>query len=139
MDSKIFAKQIAELIQTKKGYDIKILEVKKISSIADYFVICSADSDRQVKAIADEVDDKLSANGIKCIHREGYESLSWVILDYFDVIVHVFKAESRNFYNLEKLWGDAPVIEIKEETSSTKPKSTIKKTSNSSSRTKKEK
>jgi len=138
VDSKIFAKQIAELILSKKGYDIKIMELKIISSIADYFVICSADSDRQVKAIADEVDDQLSAVGIKCIHREGYESLSWVILDYFDVIVHVFKAESRTFYNLEKLWGDAPVINIKEEQTA-KPKTTTKRTGNSSSRTKKEK
>ena len=115
MDSKKFAKQIAELLFSKKGYDIKILEIKKISSIADYFVICSADSDRQVKAIADDVDDKLREQGIKPIHREGYESLTWVILDYFDVMIHIFKAESRNFYNLEKLWGDAPVIEIKDE------------------------
>ncbi len=138
MDSKIFARQIAELIQTKKGYDIKIMELKKISSIADYFVICSADSDRQVKAIADEVDDKLRENGIKCIHREGYESLTWVILDYFDVIVHVFKHESRNFYNLEKLWGDAPTIEIKDEEPVAKPKTTVKRTGGSS-RTKKEK
>lgn len=138
MDSKIFAKQIAELIKSKKGFDIKIMELKKISSIADYFVICSADSDRQVKAIADEVDDKLRENGIKCIHREGYESLSWVILDYFDVLVHVFKTESRNFYNLEKLWGDAPTIDVKDDEPVSKPKSAVKKSGTSGSRTKKE-
>lgn len=138
MDSKVFAKKIAELVQNKKGYDIKILELKKISAIADYFVICSADSDRQVKAIADEVDDKLREEGIKCIHREGYESLTWVILDYFDVVVHVFKAESRTFYNLEKLWGDAPVIEVKDE-EPVKPKATAKKSVSTSPRKKKEK
>ena len=115
MDSKKFAKQIADLILSKKGHDIKILEIKKISSITDFFVICSADADRQVKAIADEVDDQLSAAGIKCIHREGYESLNWVILDYFDVMIHIFKEDARQFYNLEKLWGDAPVIEVKDE------------------------
>ena len=149
MDSKKFAKQIAEFILGKKGYDIKILEIKNVSSIADYFIICSADSDRQVKAIADEVEDKLREIGIKCIHREGYESLTWVILDYFDVMVHVFKAEARTFYNLEKLWGDAPVVEIKDEepevkkkTTSkkvTEKKSTGKKTTKSSARIKKEK
>jgi ribosome-associated protein len=74
LDSKKFALIISDLILNKKGYDIKILEIKKISTVADYFVICSADSDRQVKAIADEVEDKLRENGIKCSHREGYES-----------------------------------------------------------------
>lgn len=132
MDSKKFAKLIADIILTKKGYDINILEIKKISSIADYFVICSADSDRQVKAIADEVDDRLREQGIKSVHREGYESLSWVILDYFDVMVHIFKSESRTFYNLEKLWGDAPVIRIKDEEPE-KSKSPSKKTTVKSS------
>ena len=131
MDSKKFAKQVAELILSKKGYDIKILEIKKISSIADFFVICSADSDRQVKAIADEVDDKLRESGIKYIHREGYESLNWIILDYFDVMVHIFKAESRVFYNLEKLWGDAPVIEVKD-AESAPAKTTARKTGSKS-------
>ncbi len=107
------AKAIAEVIKSKKGYEIKILDLRKISNIADYFVICSADSERQVKAIADEVFDKLAEKGIKCFHTEGFETLNWVLLDYFDVVLHVFRAEARNYYNLEKLWGDAPVISIK--------------------------
>ncbi len=110
-----FAKEIAEVIKTKKGFEIKILELKKVSSITDYFVVCSADSDRQVKAIADEVEDKLTERGIKCFHREGYETMNWIILDYFDVIVHIFKNDARSYYNLEKLWGDAPVITVKED------------------------
>lgn len=124
-----FSKSIAELIKTKKGFDIKILDLRKLSSIADFFVICSADSERQVKAIADEIEDKLSEQRIKCSNREGYETMNWILLDYFDVIVHVFKTEARNYYNLEKFWGDAPVIEIKDEIENpaklkTKPKST---------------
>ncbi len=115
MDSLKFAKQIAQLILNKKGYDIKILDIRKISTISDYFVICSADVDKQVKAIADEVDEKLSSKGIKCFSREGYETLNWVILDYFDVIVHIFRTEVRNYYNLEKLWGDAPIIPVNDE------------------------
>lgn len=115
MDSLKFAKKIANIVLSKKGTDIKILDLRKLSGISDYFLICSADSDRQVKAIADEVDKMLSEEGIKCIHREGFESLNWVILDYFDVIVHVFKNEIRQFYGLEKLWGDAPVIIIDDE------------------------
>ncbi len=112
MDSLKFAKEISELTKLKKAFNIKIMDLRKISGIADYFVVCSADSDRQVKAIADEVDEKLVERGIKCFHREGFETLNWVILDYFDVILHIFRNESRSYYNLEKLWGDAPVIEI---------------------------
>jgi ribosome-associated protein len=115
LDSLKFAKKIAGIVLSKKGTDIRLLDLKKLSGISDYFLICSADSDRQVKAIADEVDKILSEEGVKCIHREGFESLNWVILDYFDVIVHVFKNETRQFYGLEKLWGDAPVIFIEDE------------------------
>jgi len=68
----------------------------------------------QVKAIADEVDKKLRDEGIKSSVKEGYEALNWILLDYFDVIVHIFKAESRAYYNLEKFWADAPIIEVKE-------------------------
>lgn len=120
MDSLKFAKEIAELTKLKKAFGIRILELGKISGIADYFVICSADSERQVKAIADEVDEKLSERGIKCFHREGFETLNWVILDYFDVVLHVFRSEARSYYNLEKLWGDAPTIIIEDDTNSVK-------------------
>ncbi|MBI9071976.1 MAG: ribosome silencing factor [Melioribacteraceae bacterium] len=104
--------EIAELILSKKGYDIKVLDLRKLASFADDFIICSADSDTQVKAISDEIDKSLRKQGIKCYHKEGTDSLNWVLLDYFDIVVHVFKKESREFYNLEKLWGDAPVREI---------------------------
>jgi ribosome-associated protein len=114
LESLEFAKLIADVIFTKKGYDIKLLNLSKLSSIADYFLICTADSEIQVKAIADEVYKKLSKQGIKCYHKEGYEALNWVLLDYFDVVVHIFKSESRSYYNLEKLWGDAPVTELKD-------------------------
>jgi len=115
MDTKQFAERIAGLIFNKKGYDVKILDLQNISTIADYFVICSADSDTQVKAIADEIDKTLRKEGIKCYHREGYEVLRWVLLDYFDVVVHVFHKEAREFYSLEKLWGDAPVEELEDQ------------------------
>jgi len=133
LDSLKFAKKIADIVLSKKGTDIKILDLRKLSGISDYFLICSADSDRQVKAIADEVDKMLSEEGIKCFHREGFESLNWVILDYFDVIVHVFKNETRQFYGLEKLWGDAPTITIEDELPNTEkevervPKRTVRK------------
>jgi len=116
MDPIKFSKMIAEIIKSKKGYNIRILDLRKIGGgIADCFVICSADADRQVKAIADEVDVKLHEQGIRCIHKEGYETLNWILLDYFDVVVHIFRTEARNYYNLEKLWGDAKVIKIEDE------------------------
>lgn len=112
MDSKLFAEKIADLIFNKKGYDVRIIDLRNIATFSDFFVICSADSDTQVKAIADEIDKSLRDEGIKCWHKEGYIALSWVLLDYVDVVVHVFKKEAREFYNLEKLWGDAPSVEV---------------------------
>jgi ribosome-associated protein len=126
LDSKKLAYRVTELIFAKKGYDVKILDLKNIISFADYFVICTADSDTQVKAIADEVDKTLKDAGIKYWHKEGYSALSWVLLDYVDVVVHIFKKEARLYYNLEKLWGDAPVIEVEDpvlvKETTTKPK-----------------
>ena len=116
MDPIKFAKMITEIIKTKKGRDIKIMDLRKLSGgIADCFVVCTADADRQVKAIADEIDEKLHEQGIRCFHKEGFETLNWILMDYFDVVVHIFKAEARSYYNLEKLWGDAPVIKIADE------------------------
>jgi ribosome-associated protein len=114
LNSKKVAEQIANLIFNKKGYDVKIIDLQKIASFADYFVICSADSDTQVRAIADEIDKKLRDEGIKCWHKEGMTALSWVLMDYVDVVVHIFKKESREYYNIEKLWGDAPTYEVED-------------------------
>ena len=112
MESKKFSYLIAEKIFSKKGYDVVLIDLRKLASFADYFLICSADSDVQVKAIADEVEKSLKDEGIKCWHKEGYTALKWVLLDYVDVVVHVFQKESRLFYNLEKLWGDAPTEKL---------------------------
>jgi len=108
LNSTELAHQISDIIFTKKGFDVLTLDLRKLVSFTDYFVICSADSDTQVKAIADQVDKVLSDQGIKCWHREGLKALSWVLLDYVDIVVHIFKKDAREFYNLEKLWGDAP-------------------------------
>ncbi len=103
--------QIIEHIQSKKGRSISVLNLTKLTAISDYFVICSADSEPQVKAIADEIVKKLADEGIKCYHKEGYDTLNWVLLDYLDVVVHVFRSEARKFYNLERLWADAKITE----------------------------
>ncbi len=112
MDSKQLARKIAELVFNKKGFDVKIIDLQKLTTIADYFVICSADSDTQVKAIADEIDKTLRDEGIRCWHKEGYKGLNWILLDFVDVVAHVFKKDSRQFYSLEKLWGDAEITDV---------------------------
>lgn len=111
MTSTELADRVAELIFNKKGYDVKILDLRELTTIADYFIICSADSDIQVKSIADEIDKTLRDEGIKNWHKEGLKALNWVLIDYVDVVVHIFKKDAREFYNLEKLWGDAPTRE----------------------------
>ncbi len=115
MKTNEFVDRVVDLIQSKKGFDIAVLDLTKLTAIADFFIICSASSDTQVKAIADEIDKKLRDEGIKTYHKEGFDSLNWVLLDYLDVVVHIFKMESRLYYNLEKLWGDAEITEIPNE------------------------
>ena len=132
MESNTLANNIAELIFNKKGYGVKILDLKEVATFTDYFVICSADSDTQVKAIADEIDKSLRDSGLRSWHKEGYRALNWVLIDYVDVVVHVFKKDMREFYNLEKLWGDAPVIEVEDpalkKAEPVKEKKTVRKT-----------
>jgi len=114
LDSKKFALKLAQLALTKKAEDIKILDLRKLTAITDYFVICTAFSDTQVKAVADAIMDGSKKIGEKVWHKEGLTQKSWVLLDFVDVVVHVFLRETRNFYSLEKLWGDAEIFEISE-------------------------
>jgi len=103
---------IGSAASEKKARDIKILNVDGISPIADYFVICSGNSSIQVKAIADEIEDKMAEEGYNLNHKEGYGSGRWVLLDYGNVIAHVFYTEDRDFYDIERLWADAEAIGI---------------------------
>lgn len=98
----------------KKAGDVVVLELKNLSTIADYFLICSGSSTTQVKAIADSIIDGFSSNRVKPIGIEGLRNSHWVLIDYGDVIVHVFEDETRQYYQLEKLWLDAPRINLKE-------------------------
>lgn len=96
-------------IQEKKGNDIIRLDLRELnSSVSDYFVICHADSTTQVKAIADSVEKEIYKNTeTNPWHKEGFETAEWIILDYFDIVVHIFKTEKRDFFGIEDLWGDA--------------------------------
>lgn len=111
MRSPTLAKRIASLALTKKAHDVTIMDLRKVTSMTDFFVICSADSDIQVRAIADAVEEGLEKKGSTVWHREA-GSLNWVLLDYVDVVLHVFHKNTRSFYNLEKLWGDAEIEHV---------------------------
>lgn len=107
MTSRNLAKKIAGFAFSKKASDVQLLDLRKVSDVADFFVLCSADSDVQVKAIADAVLDGLAESDIHPWHREGVSQKQWILLDFIDVVVHVFHKDARKFYGLEKLWGDA--------------------------------
>ncbi|HWR83560.1 MAG TPA: ribosome silencing factor [Candidatus Deferrimicrobium sp.] len=106
------ARKAGQLALSRKGFEVCILKVKGLSSVCDYFVIASGAADVHVRAIAEAVDEGLLKHGIKPSHREGMKEGNWVLLDYIDVVVHIFYEPTRRFYALEKLWGDAPVEEI---------------------------
>ena len=101
-----------EAAEDKQAADLVVLDLRKAAGFTDYFVICSGGNRRQVRAIADAVIEALSADGAKPAHMEGYEQSEWVLLDYFDFVVHIFAPETRVFYGLERLWGNAELIEI---------------------------
>ena len=105
-------KQICEAISDKLGKDIAVLNIGKVSSLCDYFIIASGSTARQVKAIADSVEDAMSEIGIEARGKEGRDTQSWILLDYGDVMVHIFDEESRSFYNLERLWRDGKEVDV---------------------------
>ncbi len=100
-------------IDEKKGIDIVILDISEISVIADYFVIASASNSNQLSALADAVEEKMYKEaGLRLHHAEGLRTNSWVLLDFGDIIVHLFNKEDREFYNIERIWGDAKFVEL---------------------------
>lgn len=104
-----------QAVDDKKGEDIVVLNMEGVSLIADQFMICHANSERQVQAIAKEVADKAGEAGYHVKRMEGYDTARWVLVDLGDVIVHVFHKDERGYYNLEKLWGDAPMLKMADE------------------------
>jgi ribosome-associated protein len=102
----------------KKASDVLVLDLRHTPAFTDFFVLCSGQSTRQVKAIADAVEDALRAAKVRPAHVEGYDRAEWILMDYFTFIVHVFTPQTRLFYSLERLWGDAERIEVSEESPS---------------------
>ena len=105
------AKAVETFLDNKKGRDIKVLHVEDVSNIADYFVVCTATSNTHVKALAGEVEYQLERRGVNHYHIEGRDNNSWVVLDYSNVIVHIFNREARDFYNLDKLYENTTTVE----------------------------
>ena len=106
------ARKIVQVMDSKKAKDIRLIKIEGISSLGDYFVVASASNTTQVKAIADEVEDEMTKLGLEPTRAEGRQSAQWILRDYYDVMVHVFLDEARSFYNLERLWSDAPQLDI---------------------------
>ncbi len=103
---------VIEALEEKKAVNITALNLTGISLIADYFIICSGNSDVQVRSIATEVRKKADENGIKIKGIEGFDAARWVLVDLGDVVIHIFHREEREYYNIERLWSDAKVVEL---------------------------
>ena len=114
--SETISQLVVHGMQEVKGIEIVVMDMRKVkNTMTDYFVICSGNTENQVDAIADSIEDEITkATGINPWHREGREAKEWVLLDYVDVVVHVFKKDRREFYNLEELWGDAEFTEFED-------------------------
>lgn len=115
MTSRALAQLIANTMLSKKAHDVITMDLRKVTSTTDYFVVCSADSDTQVRAIADAVDQATDEAGSPVWKQEGRQAMTWVILDFVDVVAHVFHRDSRTFYNLERLWADAKTVAVIDE------------------------
>ncbi len=114
--ARTLAAHVVDAVIDKKGHDVVVMDMRQVSGVADYFVVCTGDSELQIKAIADAVEDRLKTEfRERPWHKEGYEHRQWVLIDYVDVVVHVFNEEKRAFYDLERLWGDAPSERVSDE------------------------
>ena len=115
MDAKQKVLLATKALDDKKATDIKVLKIAKISTLGDYFVLCEGGSTTQVKALADNVEFLLKQQGAEPLRVEGYQSANWILLDYGDVMVHVFLHETREFYDLERLWADGELVDWESE------------------------
>jgi ribosome-associated protein len=109
-DTDTRARDAVSAALDRKAQDLRVLHLGRVTDFTDYFLICSGTSDRQVQAIADAIQERLRAEKVRPLHVEGYSRAQWVLLDYGDLVVHVFQEEPRRFYALERLWGDAPDV-----------------------------
>lgn len=111
--SKTLARSIASAASDRKAVDLIVLDLTKLSAFTDFFVICTGNSDRHVQAIADSIEDAMRKKGVRLIGEEGYRLGHWVVLDYADVVAHIFHPTEREHYRLDRLWHDVPRVTMK--------------------------
>ena len=112
--AKLMAQLAFKAMDEKKGEDIKVIDISKVSILADYFIIANGNNESQVRAMVDSIEEELGKAGYELKQREGYDTGSWVLLDFGDIIVHVFDKENRLFYDLERIWRDGREVDISE-------------------------
>ena len=128
ISSKKKIELIAKAALAKKAKDVVLLDLRRLSSVCDYFIIASGDSTTQLAAIAGNIEKELLKRNCKLWHKEGKAEALWILLDYGDIVVHAFYRDTRGFYNLERLWHDAPHRKLKESTFGRKPRRSVRKT-----------
>ena len=112
MTSAAIVKEAVKLLDSKKAIDITVMEVGKLSTLGDYFIIASGSNVTQVKSLAEELEDKMSQMGLEPRRIEGESTAMWILMDYNDILIHIFYHETRDFYCLERLWADAPQLDV---------------------------
>ncbi len=112
MNSKELVKIAYTALDDKKGHDIRIIDINEVSSMGDYFIIADGSNKNQVQALCDNVEEFMHKAGAKLKNREGYSNGGWILLDYYDIIVHIFVEEERSFYDLEHIWRDGRLVSI---------------------------
>ena len=110
LDSGQLARAAVDIASDKKASDVILLDIRDVTTIADYFVICSGNNVRQIQAIADAIHEQLEQQGARLLHREGNAETGWVLLDFGDIIVHIFGPKEREYYRLERLWNEAKTV-----------------------------
>lgn len=113
-NSQQIASQMANLMLDKKALDIQILDVRGLTTLTDFFIVCTSESQPQTRAICNHIEDEMFILGIKPWHKEGYENLDWVLVDFVNIVVQIFSRESRKYYDFERLWGDAKITKVKD-------------------------
>ena len=113
--SKNDAQRISELMLEKKALDIIIIDVRNITTLTDFFVVCTSESEPQTRAITNHINQKMKEEGVKSWHIEGYEHLEWVLVDYVNIVVHIFSKNAREYYEIERLWADGIITKIQDE------------------------
>ena len=114
MTSKELAKLACDALDDKKALEIKVINIENVSTLADYFIIASGTNRNQVRAMADNVDETLGRAGYEPKQIEGYQNANWILMDYRDIVIHIFDEENRLFYDLERIWRDGTVIEVED-------------------------